>query len=119
MATIKEIEEIWNSRQPIIWVNTFEERRVIEEIVHSPIVGITKETGDKVGKVNARKKLYIWSCTQGLVEIKGDQFQNFDTLKAQDLQTLQPALRYGTEYLWHEETYQGFISSYSLSDLGL
>ena len=29
------------------------------------------------------------------------------------------ALRYGTEYLWHEETYQGFISSYSLSDLGL
>lgn len=92
MATIKEIEEIWNSRQPIIWVNTFEERRVIEEIVHSPIVGITKEDGDEVGKINPRKKLFMWSCTQGLVEIKGDAFQNFDTLKTADMQTLQPVV---------------------------
>lgn len=29
------------------------------------------------------------------------------------------ALRYGTEELWHEEVYSGFISNYSLSDLGL
>lgn len=92
MPGIKEIEEIWNSRQPIIWVNTFEERRVIEEIVHSPIVGITKEEGDEVGKINPRKKLFMWSCTQGLVEIKGDQFQNFDTLKTADMQTLQPVV---------------------------
>ena len=92
MATIKEIEEIWNSRQPIIWINTFEERRVIEEIVYSPIVGIVKENGDEIGKVNPRKKLFIWSCTQGLVEIKGDQFQNFDTLKASDLTTMQPVI---------------------------
>jgi phage terminase large subunit len=29
------------------------------------------------------------------------------------------ALRYGTEELWHAEVYSGFISNYSLSDLGL
>ena len=29
------------------------------------------------------------------------------------------ALRYGTEELWHGEVYSGFISNYSLSDLGL
>ena len=92
MATIKEIEEIWNARQPIIWVNTFEERRVIEEIVHSPIVGIVKEGDDPIGKVNPRKKLFMWSCTQGLVEIKNDQFQNFDTLKTTDMQTMQPVV---------------------------
>lgn len=92
MATIKEIEEIWNARQPIIWVNTFEERRVIEEIVHSPIVGIVKEGDDQIGKVNPRKKLFMWSCTQGLVEIKNDQFQNFDTLKTTDMQTMQPVV---------------------------
>ncbi len=92
MPGIKEIEEIWIARQPIIWVNTFEERRVIEEIVHSPIVGITKEEGDEIGKINPRKKLFMWSCTQGLVEIKGDQFQNFDTLKTADMQTLQPVV---------------------------
>ena len=92
MATIKEIEEIWIARQPIIWVNTFEERRVIEEIIHSPIVGIVKEEGDEIGKVNPRKKLFIWSCTQGLVEVKNNQFQNYDTLKPADVQTLNPVI---------------------------
>lgn len=92
MSTIKEIEEIWNSRQPIMWINTFEERRVIEEIIHSNIVGVTKEEGEEVGKINPRKKLFMWSCTQGLVELKNDQYLTYDTLKSADNTTLQPVV---------------------------
>ena len=90
MATIKAIEEIWNSRQPIIWINTFEERRVIEEIVNSSILGVIKDPDSDVKKLNPRKNLSIWSCTQGLIDIKNEQFSNFDTIKTNDNQTLNP-----------------------------
>lgn len=77
MATIKEIEKAVNSGIPIIWINSFEERRIIEELINSDsIIGIDKTDG----VLNPRVKFKLWSASQGLVDIVDKQYLEYDTL---------------------------------------
>jgi len=95
MSTIKEIVELVRARQPIIWINSYEERRIIDEIIKSEIVGL-EEVKDSKGKtihqIDPRKLVYLWSCTQGVVPVEGKAYTDLDSLVTSEKTTIQPAV---------------------------
>ncbi len=93
MANINDVVKLVNALQPIIWIDSYEERRVIKDIITSDIIGLD-EKEDSKGKIQQYikedKLLYIWSATQGLVEVEQDEWQNLDELQTKDNTTIQP-----------------------------
>jgi SpoVK/Ycf46/Vps4 family AAA+-type ATPase len=93
MATIKEVVELVKARQPIIWINSYEERRIVDEIIKSEIIGLeeVKDTGGKTSlQINPRKRVYLWSCTQGVIPVEGVSYKDMDNMITSDMKTIQP-----------------------------
>lgn len=85
MATIKEIEQLVTAAIPIIWINSFEERRVIEELINSDaIIGLDKTENI----INPRVKFKLWSASQGLVDIVDKSYIDYDKLLPQNNNTV-------------------------------
>lgn len=83
MANINEIEKLVNANYPVIWIETAEERRVIKDIMCSKCVGL-EETTDGTGKksivIDNQKQLWMWSNTQGLLRIQGQDYKRYEEL---------------------------------------
>ena len=73
-----DLDVLIRARYPIIWVESFEESRVINDII-KPIIGPQN--------VQENKMLYIWSGTTGLTDINGNQVKegSEDPLVAMDV----------------------------------
>lgn len=93
MATIQEIEALVRAKVSIIWINSYEERRIFSEILKSEIIGLEKyksPNGEEIEGVAQGKVLFLWSGTQGLVQVKGEEHKKYYGLKPENNLTLQP-----------------------------
>lgn len=96
MSDINDLIKLFKASQPIVWIDTSEEDRVIREIIESPIVGLDEvesgKGGRKVEQINQWKKVFIWSCTQGLAAVEPLNYQGFSSVKCSNQQTSNPVV---------------------------